>query len=611
MDTSRKMLWSLIAIWMLASTFAVIACSINRDSAQLDGEYLPMGNDSFYHARRILDTVQDPSAFYEFDTKIHAPEGSLLTWPWGYDYAMATIARGALALGWVDDPMALLIWIPVAAVLISVALLITIARQIGLSRPLTMLAGLCLALTPTTQILHGVGFIDHHYAEFIFVLAALAAGLAWLSKPESPTRAAISAVILGLAPAVQNGLFILQLPLLITMFVLWLQGRSLPARSSLTFAATLLVTTILILLPSLPFRMGRFEFYTLSWFHLYIAVCSSVTVVLLSRLHANRKGLVTLGVISTALLIPILKELVIAKAFIGGTPEYLALIIEMRPPFVAAEEFGSEMIARYYSHLIWFAPMTSLVCAFRCYRERNTTRLLFWVTALIGIALLLTQIRLQYFGNFALYLPWLILLQEFCDQSPQHFTKATLLAGLALLVLYLPPLRHQLLAPLPRANDAMFRDIRPLLGSLAKACEKDPGIVLADTDISHYIRYYTDCSVMANNFLLTPQHLQKVDEVLHLNTLTSGEFLAQAPLVKYVLLRPFEIKQGEQKDLPFKSQLNRELLFGSPQALPPQFELLYQIDLPELETVYAKLYRIQRNAPMATPPAASSLDVGE
>ena len=30
-------------------------------------------------------------------TKIHAPEGSLLAWPWGYDYVMAWIVQAAQA----------------------------------------------------------------------------------------------------------------------------------------------------------------------------------------------------------------------------------------------------------------------------------------------------------------------------------------------------------------------------------------------------------------------------------------------------------------------------------------------------------------------------------
>lgn len=615
----RKLPWNLIVIWLVASTLAVIACTVNSSAAQLNGEYLPIGNDGFYHARRILDAVREPGSFYEFDAKIHAPEGSLLTWPWGYDYALAALVRGGLAVGLSDDPMAILIWIPVATVLFSVGLLIVIARQLGLSTPLTALAALCIALSPTTQLLHGTGQIDHHYAELISILGVLAAGLAWLRKPESARRALAAAVVLGLVPAVHNGLFILQLPLLVALFVLWLHGRAAPARIGLLFAAALLLTSLAILLPSEPFQLRRFEFYTLSWFHLYIALCSAVTVALLTRLKAGRNGIVILLSISTVLLVPILKELPIAQDFVAGTPEYLQMVSEMKSPWQLARIMSPTAVSNYYSYLIWITPLTALLCAFKGWRERGTPRLLFWITSLMGLAMLSLQVRMQYFGSFALYLPWLVLLQQYCDRFPQYFRKAVLLGSLALLLLYFPPLRHQLVSPMVVTNDISFREIRPLLGSLAQACVEDPGIVLADTDAGHYIRYYTECSVIANNFLLTPQHFAKVEEVQDLFRLTATELQARAPHVKYVLVRPAEIRQTADGALKYlflvleDPRLPMELLLGPQSAVPAGFTLLGEVRLPELGNVpYAKLYRIERDGARAMQPSKSSaIDVGE
>jgi len=263
--------WSNVLIWAVVSAVAVLACALTFPTATWHGEHFPVGNDSFYHARRILDAVRDLSAFYQFDPRIHAPEGSLLTWPWGYDYLMACIVRLGLAAGLAANPIDILIWIPVAAVSITIALTLSVARQIGLGTWMSTLATLCMALVPTTQVLHGVGQIDHHYAELLFVLGALAAGLAWFRNPERPQRAALLGFVLGIAPAAHNGLFVLQLPLLATLTASWLQGRQMPAKSSVAFAATQLASTLAILIPSLAFRLGQFEFYALSWFHLYAA----------------------------------------------------------------------------------------------------------------------------------------------------------------------------------------------------------------------------------------------------------------------------------------------------------------------------------------------------
>jgi hypothetical protein len=606
MQMQRRVPWTLIAIWLLASSLAVLSCSLTYPSARYQDEYLPVGNDAFYHARRIVDTVHDSKSFYEFDTRIHVPEGSLLTWPWAYDYAMATIVRGAMAVGISDDPMAILIWIPVTAALLSVAFLICIARQMSLSSSLTALAALCLAFAPTTQSLHGVGQIDHHYAEFIFVLAALGSGLAWLRHPDRPLYAAACAVALGMAPSVQNGLFILQLPLLATVFLLWLQNTSLPARSGIVFAATLLATTLAIVLPSEPFQLGHFEFYTLSRFHLYIAVCTAITIVLLGRLRPTRSGIVTLLAISAVLLLPILRELDIARGFITGAPKYLQDVGEMQPPLKLMHTAGAAVLSNIYSYLIWITPLTALLCVFKGWRERNSPRLLFWITSLMGLAMLSAQMRLNYFGSFALYLPWLILLQEFCRHRPEHTKKAVLLASLAMLLLYFPPLRHQLVDPTPVANDFTFRETRPMLATLSKACAEDPGIVLADANVAHYVRYYTECSVIANNFLLTPQHFAKAAEVERLFSLNARQLESQGPPIKYVLLRPSGVRKGRDGAVSFAfPPLGNDLVLGPKSKLPPEYTLLDEVYVAELNNVpYAKLYKIhERKAPETTPTA--------
>ena len=49
-------------------------------------------------------------------------------------------------------------------------------------------------------------------------LAAIAASLAWLAHPDSMGRACIAALVFGFAPAIHNGLFILQFPLVLAFF---------------------------------------------------------------------------------------------------------------------------------------------------------------------------------------------------------------------------------------------------------------------------------------------------------------------------------------------------------------------------------------------------------
>lgn len=596
----RRIPLGALAIWLLVGTVAALSCCLNFSAARLGTEYLPVGNDSFYHARRILDTVHDPASFYEFDTKIHAPQGSLLVWPWGYDYLMAKIVSVGMAVGASADPMAILVWIPVAAVFLSIGLLVVIARGLSLSYWATTLAALCMALAPTTQLLHGVGEIDHHYAEMIFLLASLAAGLSWMRNLADWRAAALVAATLGLAPAIHNALFILQIPLLVALAIRWLQDEPLPRKSAWSFGAVLLGTTLAILIPSLPFRLYRFEFYTLSWFHLYIALGSAAVVILLSVLRHSQRGLLILLAAGVALLLPILKQMVLAQSFLTGSVQWLEAIGEMTPPArLAMGPNGVARVTNFYSYLIWLAPLTWLLCAVQCWRERASQRLLFWMTSLAGLTLLFAQMRMHYFGDFALYLPWLILAQDWARQRPLLEKKVALIACLTLLLLYAPVLRHQLIAPMAHGDDETFDSLVESLTILRKACVEDPGVILADNNAGHYIRYYTDCMVIADNFLLTPQHFQKMDEVVHLFSLSSAQLVAAAPQIKYVLARPLAITRGNNGQFGYTffytpHGLANELLLGAQQAVSPRFELLHELNLPGNQRIpCVKLYRIR------------------
>ena len=349
--------------WLLIGAIAAGVCALRWPSAHLGDEYLPFTNDSFYHARRILDTVADPSAFYEVDMKIHAPEGSLLPWPWGYDYAMAWLVKAGTAIGLADSPLAILIWLPVAAVFVSIGLMMLVARRLGLTDGLVVVAGLAAAVSPLTQYLHGVGQIDHHFAEYIFVLATIACGLKWLSRPVDQRAAIVLGIVLGMAPVIHNALFILQLPVLASLLVLWSQDVRTPLRAALAFAAALLLTTLAILLPSLPFRLGMFEFYTLSWFHLYVAAGSAATVLAFSVLARSRRNVALLAGMALLLVLPLVRQIALAGAFLGGTVTRLETIVEMHsiPPMALTDQ-GRMTLSQVYSLLLWLTPAAAVYC---------------------------------------------------------------------------------------------------------------------------------------------------------------------------------------------------------------------------------------------------------
>lgn len=593
---SQRFGW--LAIWLLAGVLAALSCALTFTAAHVGGEYVPVGNDSFYHARRILDTASDPAAFYQFDARIHAPEGSMLVWPWGYDYAMAMLVRAGVAIGVSSDPMAILTWIPVGAVFINVGLLVLLTRRLQLPAWPAAIAALCMALAPMTQQLHGAGMVDHHFAELMFLLASLVAGLAWLQNPASRGTAAVLGILLGAAPAVHNALFILQLPLLGALFIWWLQQRRVGFDTALAFAAALIVSTLAVLIPSLPFQQGRFEFYSLSWYHLYVAACSSVVVMLMSRTAFNRKTLLILALVSLALSIPLLGQLRVAGTFVGGMNQHLESIREMRSALRALLDLGPMTMARTYSALFFIAPITFGLCILRCWRDRGSYRLLFWLTAALGLALSATQQRMHYFGGFALYLPWLVLAADAAMKRLDLEKKIFLGVTTAIVLAYAPALRYQLAQPMAPGGDPYFEGARPLYETLRKECEREPGIVLADNNAGHPIRFFTDCSVIANNFLLTPQQFAKLDQADHLFSLSAAELARLQPRIRYLFIRPLAMRQTEDGSFRYElffsrtAQLASELLYSDRSSLPPGYTLLQEMTFSG-RAPYARLFRIE------------------
>ncbi|HEX6156756.1 MAG TPA: hypothetical protein VFZ54_12065, partial [Burkholderiales bacterium] len=109
-------------------------------------------------------------------------------------------------------------------------------------------------------------------------------------------------------------------------------------------------------------------------------------------------------------------------------------------------------------------------------------------------------------------------------------------------------------------------------------CRKAPGIVLAEHNDGHAIRYHTDCWVIANNFLTTPQHIEKVRISEQLLAGSAADLVRQAPYVHYILVkRADNVLDHDRKcglQCPENAGLRRELLQeGAP---PDGLRLLHE-----------------------------------
>lgn len=594
-------------IWT-TGTFVAMLMALNILPASLvDGQYIPTGNDSFYHARRILDAVADLSSFYEYDLRIHVPEGSLLTWPWGYDYLIAVVVKGAMALGLGSDPMKILAYIPVAALTITLALVVLICVGLEFSAWVTLLAVLCTALLPLNQSLNGVGIIDHHYVELIFTLATLWSGMSWLRTPDSRKAAILAGVVMGVAPAMQNGLFVLQLPLIIAAAILWLRNLRMPLQPTVAFGVTLVLTTMLVLLPSQPFREFRFEFYLLSWFHLYIAVCTAIALTLFAWRPLSRRSFFIVGGFGLLALLPLASRVLIGGGFVVGEAEATEIIIEAKSPYALVQIQGLNTVLSYYSLLLFLAPLSMAGCAWYCVkRHPQRDVLLFCVASLVGLLLLLMQYRMHVFGSYALYLPLLLLL----DRASLPARRILVLSGVTVVLVgaYMP-VRQQLFSEQIPGNDVHYALTRQFYPVMAEACRNAPGIVLAGSDAGHYIRFHTECSVIGDNFLLTEQHLRKFHELRTLMAMTPEQLLEHPLSIRYVYVSIADVSSlppearpaGDAGSMRLNPSVLSRLLFSDPETLPPNYRLLKEDRIKKNGVPYARLYEITHTETTETP----------
>ncbi len=587
--STKAQRWAIILLWLGATAIGVFLSLLVVDSVYFEGEYIPMGNDSFYHARRMLDTAIGDRGFYQFDERVHVPDGSWIPWPWAYDYLMAQAARLALWIRPNTDPLGFLSYVPVVWLAVNAALFLLAAGQAGLKLTYRATAMLAFALSPFVQLIHMVGKVDHHFVEFTFVLLVTWLGLRWFSAKQRRASGIGLGVALGLAPGFHNGLFVLQIPILVCAGLLWLRGERLPRRDLQALALTLIVTTAVIVFPSAPFQHGMFEFGLLSWFHIYAAACTSIVLVFIGWRDCDKRSLLTLVGICLLLSIPLLGQLAHGAAFLSRDISILSDVLESMSPYTLFfDQFGPLRTVAHYSWLLLLAPPL-LIYYLWCASRRSPPRDLFFaVMTVFGLAFLMAQFRFNYYGLFGLIAGSLMAAQHLSERLNWHrgFVAVGLLAGL--LIAYQPPLRQHLFAVYALAGAPLYERARPIFLDLAGRCQEEPGVVLAHENDGNYILFHTECSVISNNFMLTSDDERKIEQIRELMQLSPDALREHRPKVKYLLLRAKDLIVERDGEVAGSSPLGIALLSDSE---PPEgFELIRTVWMQrdgELE-VYAR-----------------------
>jgi hypothetical protein len=596
-------------LWIVAGTLVVIFALMQLQASYADGVYGPAHADAFYHARRILDSVMSGQPVIQFDNRIHVPEGSWITWPWAYDSALAHITR--LFGPFADENAAnrVLMRLPVFLGLIYITVVLLLSRALRLNYLNSCLLVLGAAMLPVLHVAFAVGDLDHHGAEGTWTAMTMAAGIWFFNSRGRLAPAVTLGVVLGTALGVHNSMFILQIPVVSLLLLRWLRSQELPGRrETLALAISLVVVTLLVCVPSQPWQRGFFEFYTLSWFHTYIAACTAVFCVLLVNLERRTRNIVAVCVFALLAIMPILGALDLAQRFITGKLDSIQGVVEVFSPYQLLSLFGEEFSTRLYSWLLFLSGPFVLLNAWFLYKQRDPGIQFFAMMAAVGLLLLQVQYRFHVFGELALVATPVVAATLAAERWPQISRKLGVAMVAFFVVMFIPTQRHWTVH-WTLGTYTGYAQIRTVFPFMRDACKRRPGVVLAGLDAGHWVRYHSDCSVIGDAFLLTPQHAAKANLTGELMRETPEQLLHAPIKISYVFVHhAIDIFPGIEErnldELRSRMQPLEARLLGPLADLPPQYKVLWEGLTPKRQ-VYGRLFEIvdSGNDTSAPPPA--------
>lgn len=494
------------------------------------GDVHPLGNDAFYHATRILEIAEDSSSTYPFDSNLHFPEGHWIAWPWAHDY-LAGIIAGAFS----NDRLgaaSIMVFYPLLWLIGSITLVGLIAKQI-LRPGMAAICMLAYAAAPLTLTLFSVGALDHHSSEhFWFLMSIYLTGM-WLKYPGSSRIPVALGSALAAATAFHNSLFILQILVPGALFLARFSGHTLPSnRQAITFAASLLITQLLVLLPSHFFLTFKYAYYWHSWFHLHVAFLTSIGVYAL----CSRRDMIMFSILAVAALLalPSLTQVMLGMSFIGSDLPEFDKILETQPMYSGV--LSPFQINYFFTALVWLLPVYVVYAIFQLTKRRaKDMTLVVLMASLFGFGMMIALFRFQYFGYLFLIITPLLILQQLLPKGRDNLAAIALVIGAyAFSVSYY-------LIPVQMGDSPRYSYGYKMIRTAWLQCEKEPGLLLADRNWGSFLRYRINCPILANNFVLTPKEVEYVKLSNELFQQTPEKLRVMAPDVRYVFVSTMDM----------------------------------------------------------------------
>ncbi len=194
----KRMLW--LAPLLLAGV-AIALRAAGQADVFVDGEFAPIGGESWYHLRRqVYGMVQFPARL-GFDPYLRFVHGAVPPWAPGFDALIGWLATLAAAGERIVATQRLAAWAPSLCGALSVpAVYALLLRRFGVGGALS--AAALLAILPAHIAATQMGYVTHRAAGALFGVVVLACTLPLLRDSErSVARDVGLSVLLGVASA--------------------------------------------------------------------------------------------------------------------------------------------------------------------------------------------------------------------------------------------------------------------------------------------------------------------------------------------------------------------------------------------------------------------------
>jgi len=506
-------------------------------AAIVDGAFIPLGYDSFYHAVRIRSVVEAPHTLIQFDPAMMFPNGFALPWPAAYDGMIGLAVRAAVAVFQPADWQHLLGWVGPFFGLVNALLVTLILRHLGLSgwRALTLLVG--VVAVGWWSNYHAFGNLDHHAAQLSFGLLALLGQLHWQAAPERRGPALGLGVALGLALGVHHELVILTLPVAAWLGLRW-WAHALPKASTVVcFAASLVLSALLVSLPNTAFwaLSGRYD--APGWMAPYLLTVTAAFSVLLAYGPPRRAlSVAAWSALALLALAPVYGQILGALRFMQGDYPLLGDVMEARS---GLHEYIRSPLSSFRNHGLWpllglILPVAMLRASMRESLKPYATIALLWLV--FGWLMFAGQQRFYYE-----LLPGALLACALLLNTPT-------IAGRVVWALAAIGSAGQLgLAvnarqePMIAGSDFLYANVRELINGMAQSCDREPGSVLAPPDLGHYLRWHTRCEVWMANLIASSDDVRRFEAAQAVYALAPADMvrLKRAPRYLIYLSRRF------------------------------------------------------------------------